>query len=146
MSSSTSAPEAPDTSPDAAQVAAGQRFVEIAATWLVAVSLAVSAFYIMRFGTASLPQHVGRFILTGSLAWALVRGKTWARWVTVVLAALAFMLAIVPIARGAFRTIPLLPSLLLLGIALGYGIVARGLLYSASVRAFFATRRRPPQG
>lgn len=138
-------PDAPAPNVEAAQVAAGQRFVEIAATWLVAVSLAVSAFYIVRFGTASLPQQIGRLLLTVLLAWGLLRGRTWARWVTIVLAGLAFVFAIVPIARGAFRTIPPLPSLLLLAFALSYGVVARGLLYSTSVRAFFAARRASPE-
>jgi hypothetical protein len=129
---------------EAAEVAAGRRFVEIAATFLVAVSLATIAFYLVRLGPAKLPQQVVRFLLTAGLAYALLQGRTWARWLTVVLCAVGFAGVIVPLGRIAFRTLPILPSLVLLGLALGYGIVARGLLYSASVRAFFAAARPSP--
>lgn len=126
------------------QVAAGRRFVEIAATFLVAASIATVAFHLVRLGPAKLPQQVVRLLLTAGLAYALLQGRAWARWVTIVLCALAFGGASVPLGRVGFRTLPVLPSLVLLGLALAYGIVARGLIYSRSVRAFFAAARAAP--
>ena len=127
----------------AVHAAAGRRFVEIAATFLVAVSLATVAVHLVRLGPARLPQQVVRLLLTAGLAYALLQGRRWARWLTVALCAVGFAGVIVPLGRIAFRTLPVLPSLVLLGLALGYGIVARGLLYSESVRGFFAASRPP---
>jgi hypothetical protein len=122
-------------------VASGRRFVEIAATFIVAVALATFAFYMIRIGGSRLPQQIVRLALTIGLAVGLLRGWGWARWLTIALCALAFALVIVALGREGFRTMAPFPSLVLLGIALGYGVVARGLLYSASVRAFFASAR-----
>jgi hypothetical protein len=57
-----------------------------------------------------------------------------------------FVLLLPPVANAAFRTIPPLESVGLIALLLGYGVIARGLLYSRSVRAFFAARRAAGTG
>jgi hypothetical protein len=131
---------------DAALVAQGERFVEIAATFLVAVSLVTIVFYVWRLGPGKLPVQLVRLALTGGLAYALARGQAWARWVTVALVVLTFVALLPPVARDLFRTTPVLESVGMLSVFIGYGIVGRGLLYSRSVRVFFAARRAASQG
>jgi hypothetical protein len=50
------------------------------------------------------------------------------------------VLVVPAVARSAFRELPALESIGLLALVVGYGIVGRGLLWSRSVRAFFASR------
>jgi hypothetical protein len=121
-------------------VARGERFVEIAAAFLVAVSLVGIGYYIARLGTGKLPQQAVRLLLTAGLAYALVRGKRWARWITVLLTVLTFVVVLPTVARSVFRDIPALESVGLLALLVGYGVIGRGLLYSRSIRAFFAAR------
>lgn len=135
----------PDDDP-ATLVARGERFVEIAATFMVAASLVGIAFYISRRGFGRLPVQSVRFVLTLGLAYALVRGQVWARWVTIVFLVSGFALMVPPVARAIFRTIPPLESVGITALFLGYGVIARGLLYSRSVRAFFVERRASRMG
>jgi hypothetical protein len=132
----------PSDADDGALVAQGERLVAIAATFLLAVGIAGVAFHLYRSGTAGLPQQVVRVLLTAGLAYALVRGRRWARWLTVALVILTFVLVVPAVARSAFREIPAPESIGLLTLVVGYGVVGRGLLWSRSVRAFFAARNR----
>jgi hypothetical protein len=137
----TSSSSIPGVGPDDEElVARGERFVEIAAVFLVAVSLVGIGYYIARLGTGKLPQQAVRLLLTAGLAYALVRGKRWARWITVLLTVLTFVVVLPTVARSVFRDIPALESVGLLALLVGYGVIGRGLLYSRSVRAFFAAR------
>lgn len=137
----------PQSDDDPATLAArGERFVEIAATFLVAVSIVGIVFYVSRRGTARLPVQLVRLVLTTGLAYALVRGHAWARWLTAGLMVLTFVALLPPVARELFRTVPVLESLGLLAMFIGYGVIGRGLLYSRSVRAFFAARRAARDG
>jgi ABC-type glycerol-3-phosphate transport system permease component len=133
-------PMPPSDPDDEALAAQGERFVEIAATFLLAVSIVGVAYYVYRSGTARLPQQIVRVLLTAGLAYALVRGRRWARWLTVAIVILTFALVVPAVARSAFREMPALESIGLLALVVGYGIVGRGLLWSRSVRAFFASR------
>ncbi len=123
---------------DAALVAQGRTYVRIAAAAFVAVSAVSIVIYLVRLGPGKLPQQLVRLALTVGLAYALAQGRAWARWTTLALLLLG-MFVVVPAFRDpdAFR-MPKLPGTLgVLALFVTYGIIGRGLLYSASVRAFF---------
>jgi hypothetical protein len=129
------------SAPDADQVAQGRTYVRIAAAALVLTSVATIALYVARAGTGRLPQQAVRLALTVGLAFALTRGQRWARWVTLVLLFLG-LFVIVPVFRDpeAFRGPKLAGTLVVLALWVTYGLIGRGLLYSASVGAFFRAR------
>lgn len=126
---------------DPALVAQGRTYVRIAAGALLATSIASVLLFVARFGTVQLPQQIVRVALTAGLAHALTRGQRWARWVTVLLL-FAGLFIVVPVFRDpdAFRGSRLAGTLVILAVWVTYGLIGRGLLYSASVRAFFHAR------
>ncbi len=132
---------------DASQVAQGRTYVRIAAGALVLTSMATNALHVVRAGTGQLPQQGVRLALTIGLALALVRGQRWARWVTIALL-FAGLFIVVPVFRDpdAFRSPKLGDTLIVLALWVTYGLIGRGLLYSASVRAFFRARREGGDG
>ena len=120
----------------------GWRYVLAAAGLLVAADLAVLAGYVARIGTDRLPQQLVRLLILLGLCWALLRGRQWARWLTVALLLGGLWVGIGVLGRpGAFARPNLPGTLAMLALYLCYGVVARGLIWSASVRAFFRARR-----
>jgi hypothetical protein len=128
----------------------GRRYVLAAVLLLVATEVAITAAYVLRIGPDRLPQQVIRLLLLLGLGYALLRRQRWARWVTVILLLLgAWMLTAPLLATGSFSGDQLWPSLALLVLFVGYGVIIRGFIYSNSVRAFFAQRPvdgEPPTG
>jgi hypothetical protein len=135
------------TPDDSALVAQGRTYVRIAAAASVVVSAVSIAVYLVRLGPGKLPQQLVRFALTLGLAYALTRGRAWARWTTLVLLLLG-MFVVVPVFRDpeAFRMPKLPATLFTLALFVTYGIIGRGLLYSASVRAFFRAAKAERAG
>lgn len=122
---------------DDAMVERGRRFVRIAAGALVVLELFTIALFIHRVGTDKLPQQGGRLVLTVILAVYLARGRPIARWITFAVSALA-VLVVVPAFAGDAFSMPKLPGTLgILVLFLTYGVIARGMIWSESVRAFF---------
>jgi hypothetical protein len=123
-------------SPESAHI--GRRYVLAAVIALVLTELAVTGAYVARLGTGQLPQQTIRFILVLGLGYALLKRKSWARWVTVVLLLIACWILTKPLlTRGAFAGDRLLRTLPLLALFVGYGIIVRGFIYSQSVWAYF---------
>jgi hypothetical protein len=126
-----------DPTHDPEQVARGRRYVQLAATAFVALSLLSIAVYVARLGAGWLSQQAVRLALTVALAIGLVRGQAWARWLTLAACVLGLAAAMPAFAGDAF-TEPRLPgTLALLAMFVAYGFIARGLVWSESVRAFF---------
>lgn len=117
----------------------GRRYVLLAIGLLVASDVAVTALFVARVGTERLPQQIVRLVLLLGLGYALMRRRRWARWVTFALM-LAALWVIAPhvLSAGAFARDRLAATLPLLVLWVVYGLVARGLIYSESVRAYFA--------
>ena len=135
-------PDTETTPDDDALVAQGRIYIQIAAGVLLLTSILTVVAYVIRLGTGQLPVQLVRIVLTAGLGYALIRGKRWARWLTVLLM-LAGMYLVVPAfwVDGAFQSPKLPGTLLLLGLFVAYGVIGRGLLYSESVRAFFRAHR-----
>jgi hypothetical protein len=127
---------------DHAQVAQGLIYVRIAAAALLVTSIVTVVMYVVRLGTAQLPQQLVRIGLTAALGYALQRGHRWARWITVLLL-FAGMTAVLGLFGDpeAFSRKKLPGTLGILAMFVTYGIIARGLLHSESVRAFFRAAR-----
>ncbi len=122
----------------------GRYYVTAAVVALVVTELLVTGAYVARIGTERLPQQAIRFVLVVGLGYALLRGKMWARWVTLALLLLACWMLTAPIlARGAFAGDQLWRTLPLLALFVGYGLIIRGFLYSQGVRAYFNRSRTP---
>lgn len=141
------AADLPDT-PDPELVRHGRQYIWIAITFLAMTSAATAALWIYRFGLDK--AYFSRLMIRGSilalLGAFLLQGRAWARWLTVVLMIVAMYLAFPLFLRpGAWSGGALPGTLALLAVYIGYFSIARGLLYSTSVRAFFqAHRRRSP--
>ena len=122
----------------------GRRYVLAAVALLVAVELVVIAAHLAQVGTDRLPQQSIRVLLLLGLGVALLRRQVWARWLTVALLLWGAWILTRPIlAPGAFSGDVVWRTLPLLALFVGYGVVVRGMIYSASVRAYFA---RPTAG
>jgi membrane-bound ClpP family serine protease len=139
--------------PDPELVAHGRQYIWIAIGFLAATSVAVSALWVYRFGLdrAYLSWVVVRLSLLALLALLgamLLQGRAWARWLTVALLVVGMYLAFPMFLRpGAWSRDGLFATIPLLALYIGYFVIARGLVWSTSVRAFFrAHRRRPPGG
>lgn len=121
----------------------GRWWVRIAAAALVLTSVASIAIYVARLGTGQLGQQVIRLLLTLGLAAGLVRGRAWARWLTFALMILAMVVAASAfVGADAFRPPRLGGTLLVLAMFLVYGVIARAMIYSASVQAYFRAHKR----
>jgi hypothetical protein len=139
-----------EAEPDPEMVAHGRQYIWIAIGFLALTSIAVSAFWVYRFGLdrAYLSRVSIRLSLLALLSAFLLQGRAWARWVTVALLVVGMYIAFpVFLAEGAWRGSQLAGTLAMLALYIGYFVIARGLIWSRSVRAFFrAHRRRPPAG
>src|SRR6185312_5574737 len=69
--------------------------------WVVAAALALVgssvisiAFFVLRVGSTRIATQLMRLLLTVALAYCLVQGKTWARWLTVGLLGLAILVSL----------------------------------------------------
>jgi hypothetical protein len=133
-----------DTAIDAAQVARGRSYLLVAVGFLVFASVVTIIVYIVRLGPGQITQQLGRLAVTLVLGFFLLQGRAWARWLL-----LAFLLAGLWVALGiilrpgAFAGEHLTVTLPLLVMYVGYAVIARGLIYSDDVRAFFRAHRRP---
>jgi hypothetical protein len=137
-----SAPDAPARLNDAA--VDGRKYVRIAAACLIAADVVVSAVYMWRMGFDRVGQQSVRLAVLCLLAVFLLQGKAWARWTLVVILFAAVFAGLGVLTRDGAWTRPQLPSTLpMLALVIGYVIVMRGLIYSTSVRAFFAAHGKP---
>lgn len=128
---------------EASQAEIGRRFLTVAVACLLLTSLAVSAFMLSTVGLHRLPQHIVRTALLLLLGYFLLRGRQWARWLLLALLAAALWIALPAIVRADAYSGPNLPgTLALLAMYVGYAVIARGLLWSGSVKAFFRVRNR----
>ena len=124
-------------------IAAGRRYLLVALGFLALTSIVVSIAYVMRIGPVRLPQQVGRLVILLALGYFVLRGRAWARWVLLACLLGGLWVAFPLFTRpGAFSRASLSATLPLLVMYLGYGVIARGLMYSESVRAFFRAHRR----
>jgi hypothetical protein len=109
----------------------------------VLLSSITIVFYLVRIGPDRLPQQLVRFALTLGLAYALIRGRQWARWLTSAL----LLLAVVALAPGvltsaAFDGGRIGRTLVLLTMAALYTAVAGVLIWSPGVAEFFRSEGR----
>jgi hypothetical protein len=138
MSNPYEAPRSDLRRSDAEVVAQGEASVRRAAWALIALSLVIVLVYVARVGTARLPPQVVRLLLTIGLADSLVRGRWWARWLTVLLVFFGVLSAAQQVwSPEAFRPPRVLGTLILVVPALVYLWVGRLMLWSPSVSAFF---------
>ena len=131
--------------PDPEMVAHGRQYIWIAIGFLAATSIAVSLLWIYRFGLdrAYLNRVVVRMSLLALLGAFLLQGRAWARWVMAALLLVAMYIAVPVFVRPEAWSREGLPATIpLLAMYLGYVVIARGLLYSKSVRAFFRAHRK----
>jgi hypothetical protein len=88
-----------------------------------------------------------RLSLLALLGAMLLQGRAWARWLTVALLIAGMYLAFPTFLRpGAWSRDGLLATVPLLALYIGYFVIARGLVWSTSVRAFFRAHRKRPAG
>lgn len=115
-------------------ISRGRGQVQAAVAAMLMLSLSSILLYLFRIGTDRLPQQALRFALALGLAYALIRGQPWARWVTVLLCLGALYTVGVgvqhPQATWGSR-------LFMVGFGLVYVWVARLMLWSPNVAAFF---------
>ena len=105
---------------------------------MIALSLVTVLVYVSRIGTARLPQQGVRLLLTIGLAYALILGRRWARWLTVLLVFLGVLSAGQQIwSPEAFQPPRVWGTLILTVPALVYVWVGGLLLWSPDVSAFF---------
>jgi hypothetical protein len=133
--------------PDPELVRHGRQYIWIAIGFLALASVAVAAVYVYRFGLdrAHLSRLMIRWSILALLGAFLLQGRAWARWVMVALMVVAIYIAFpVFLRQGAWTGKALPGTLAMLVVYIGYFSIARGLIYSKSVRAFFAAHRRPP--
>jgi len=119
----------------------GRKYVLIGAAYLIVADVAVTVAYAWRMGFDRLGQQTVRLTLLCALAAFLLQGRGWARWVTVLLLAAVWAGFPFLVRDGAWTRQGLPATLPILALYTGYVIVLRGLLYSSSVRAFFAAHR-----
>lgn len=111
---------------------------------VVVIALAISVVTIVTFnvilGSGRLPQQLVRFALTLALCFFLVRGRPWARWVSVAL----FLIAGIGSVVGSLDLFgKSLGAWALLAMGIAYLYCSGVLLGPASVRAFFSRARAP---
>jgi hypothetical protein len=136
-------PPPPET-PSVDAVAHGRRYLQIALVFLIATDIAVTVAYVVRLGPGRLPQQVVRLMLWLLIAFFILKGKGWARWLLVVLLLGGLMALLPTLTRpNAFAPGERLGTALMAAMYAGYGVVARGLIWSDSVRAFFHAHRKP---
>lgn len=133
--------------PDPELVGHGRQYIWIAIGFLALASVAVAALYVYRFGVDA--AHVKRLLIRWSilalLGAMMLQGRAWARWVMVALMVVALYLTFPAFLRpGAWSGGALPGTLFTLAVYIGYFAIARGLIYSRSVRAFFRAHRRRP--
>lgn len=131
--------------PDPELVRHGRQYIWIAIGFLALASVAVAAAYVYRYGLD--PAHLRRLGIRWSilalLGAFLLQGRAWARWVMVALMVIGLYTTFPAFMRpGAWSGGALPGTLAVLVVYIGYFAIARGLIYSKSVRAFFAEHRR----
>jgi hypothetical protein len=125
----------------------GKRYLQISVGFLVISSVVVSTLMLASRGMSVLPQHVVRTALLLLLCHQLLKGRRWARWVLVAILAAALFIAFPALVRPDSYTRSALPGTLpVLCMYVGYAVIARGLLWSDSVRAFFRASRSSSSG
>jgi len=134
--------------PDPELVRHGRQYIWIAIGFLAVTSVVASGFWIYRFGLdrAYLSRLMIRWSLLALLGAMLLQGRAWARWLTVALLMVGMYTAVLIALRpGAWNRGEWPGTLFLLAMYTGYAIIARGLVYSTSVRAFFRAHRKRPR-
>ena len=133
--------------PDLELVRHGRQYIWIAIGFLAVASVVVAAAYVYRFGLdrAHLSRLMIRWSILALLGAFMLQGRAWARWVTVALMVVALYTTFPAFMRpGAWSGGALPGTLAVLAVYIGYFAIARGLIYSKSVRAFFRAHRRRP--
>jgi hypothetical protein len=119
----------------------GRRYVLAAIALMALTSVTTTVLYVARIGTDRLPQQAGRLVILFAVGYFMLQRRQWARWLMVIFLALAVWTGLGVVLRAnAFAAGNLRGTLPMLALTVGYGVILRGLLYSASVRAFFGAR------
>lgn len=120
----------------------GRRHLQVAVACLVAVDLLTTANYVARVGTERLFQQGGRLVLLLILAYFLLQGKAWARWLFVLLLLGGFLVVLVSLVRlGPSARMNVAGGAFLFAMCATYGIIGGALIFSRNVRAFFRAHR-----
>lgn len=114
-------------------------WVVVAAVTLVAVAVFTIGFYLLLIGSAKLPGQLVRLSLTIALAYFLIQGRSWARWVTVCLLILAVLMTL-PTLFTTIASANMLGFTFLAGLTMTYLLVGGTLLFAPGVSAHFATK------
>jgi hypothetical protein len=81
------------------------------------------------------PKDIGRLCINGIFCWFLFKGKTWARWIFVVLLALGGAIGVFAIASSHSGTEK---SIVLLAMSVTYLASAGLLVFSKNVASYFS--------
>lgn len=114
-------------------------WVVAAVVALVGSSVLSIAFFVLRVGPTRIATQLVRLLLTIALAYFLLQGKAWARWLTVGLLGLAILVSL-PSLWSVLRSANLLGLAFLGGLTATYVIVVGILLFSPGVGAHFTPR------
>jgi hypothetical protein len=121
-----------------AETDAGRKLVVRVAVIAIAVSIITIVSFNLVQGTGRLPQQLVRFGLTLALCYFLIRGQSWARWVSAALFLIAGLGSLVGSVGMLGQS---LGAFVFLALALAYLYCAGVLLASSVVRAFFGASR-----
>ena len=120
----------------------GRRQLQVAVAFLIAIDLLTTANYVARVGTERLFQQGSRLVVLLFLAYFLLQGKAWARWVFTILLLMGFLVVVASVIRlGGFQRVGVAGGALVLAMCAAYGIIAWQLLFAKNVRAFFHAHR-----
>ena len=131
--------------PDPELVAHGRRHLRAALAFLIVTSVATAVVYLYRLGPDQIRQQVVSLCLLVLLGTFLLHGRAWARWVLLAILLVSLWIGFPVLTRpGAWSLHGLQGTIPVLVMYTGYAVIALGLVWSKSVRAFFRAHRRPP--
>lgn len=111
----------------------GVDFVLVAVAILLLSSLSTSLYHIVIIGLDKLPQQTFRFTIECLIGWHLYRGKSWARWLTIIFSIGGLLICIpMVLGHGPFNVLGLL--------LIAYTCVLGLLLFGPGVREHFTPR------
>ena len=116
----------------------GRRAALLVAFIVIGAELVVDLSYLLRIGPGRLVQHAIRLSIVVWLVWALLSGRTWARWTLLILLVLGLALGI-PAVVGLWRAHQNEGVILLTSLMVGYLVAVLTLLFSRDLRADLAT-------
>ena len=121
------------------QIKRGRRLLLTIIALMLAISLATIVFYNTVVGPERVTQQIVRFALTALLSFFLYKGHGWARWVTVLLTAIAAVTSF--IAGASIFLLGDLSGIFFLVMGAVYAFCAGSLAFSRSIVAFINHQR-----